>query len=492
MSTPATGDRLGQRAARGAVATLAGQGSRLAIQMASLVILARLLTPHDYGLIAMVMTVAGIAEIFRDFGLSAAAIQAPTLSHRQRSNLFWANAGIGAALTVLVFALAPLVAHFFREPQLVDLTRLLSLTFVLNGLATQYRAGLNRGMRFSRLAVTDVAAQAVGLVVGVGLALTGAGYWALAGMQLAISMTALLQVVVAGRWIPALPSRAEPMGGFFTFGWHLVGTQLLGYATNNVDTLVIGRRFGSVQLGLYDRAYRVLMLPLAQVRTPTTTVALPVLSKLHDDPARFDRFVVRGQQALGYTVIPGLAVAAGTAPVLIPFVLGDQWSASASLFATLAIAGVFQTVAFVGYWVYLARALTAQLFRYSMVSSVVRISCILIGSHWGVAGVAWGVVVGPGLMWPASMWWLSRITRYPVRALALGAGRMLGLAFLAAVAARVAVQVPAPELLALMAGTAAALAVYGLGYLAIRAIRADMTAVFEIATTALRRNRGSA
>ena len=180
MSEPPVGSEgLGRRAVRGAAVTTAGQGLRLAIQLASVVIMARLLSPADVGLFAMVMSIAGIAEVFRDFGLSQAAVQAPVLTKEQRDNLFWINAAIGAALAVAVFLSSWGIAALYGREELAPLAQLAALTFLFSGLATQFRASLNRALRFTALATTDVIAAVVGLGAGIVVALTGAGPWAL-------------------------------------------------------------------------------------------------------------------------------------------------------------------------------------------------------------------------------------------------------------------------------------------------------------------------
>ncbi len=475
-------DRLGSVTARGAVVTLGGQGARVSIQLASIVVLARLLTPRDFGLLAMVVIIIGIGEIFRDFGLSAAAIQAKTLSRAQRDNLFWANVSLGSALSLTVILCAPLIAAFYDQQALVALTRALAVVFLLNGMATQYRADLNRRMLFGRLALADVAGQSLGLGTGVWMALSGAGYWALVGQQVVQTATSLVIVVSLARWLPGRPRRGENMAGFMTFGWNMVSTQLIEYASRNLDSLIIGHRFGPGPLGGYNRAFQLLMVPMSQIRAPTTTVALPVLSRLQDDQARYSSYLARGQIAMGYTMVAGVALAAGAADPLIMLCLGEQWRSVVPLFQILAVACTFQTLSYVGFWVYLSRGLTAALLRYTMVSAVLRSVCILVGSNWGVTGVAAGFAVGPLLEWPLSLWWLSRLTVIPVRAFVHGASRILLLASLSAASANLAVMAldgyhPAVQLLA--AALASSL-VYVVGGVLSRRIRQDERGVLEI------------
>lgn len=416
---------LGGRAARGAVITLAGQGSRVAIQLVALAVLARILTPKDYGLFALIIVVVGIGEIFRDFGLSTAAIQASELSDSQRDNLFWWNAALGLLLSGVVFAAADGIAALFGQPLLAPIARVLSITFLINGLAAQYRAGLNRELRFLALSVADVVAQVIATAIGIACAVSGLGYWTLVVQQITQVSVVLVAMVLMARWIPGRPRRGIDLSAFLRFGWNLMATEILSYATNNLDTLTIGFRFGPVQLGQYNRAFQLVMSPLSQVRSPATTVALPILTRLKDDPVRAAQYIRRSQVALGYTIVAALAIGAGAAGPLIEVFLGSRWTSVSPIFALLCIAGSCQILAFVGYWVYLARGMAADLFRYSLISFVVQLVCIVGGSTFGVVGVATGFTVSAMIEWPLSLWWLSSRTDYPGRDLMHGAGRIL-------------------------------------------------------------------
>lgn len=473
------GRTLGDRAARGVLVALGGQGLRIGVQVLSVVLLSRLLGPTDYGLLAMVMAVIGVADVFRDLGLSTAAIQARTLSARQRSNLFWVNTGTGLLLTLLAVAAAPLLEGLYGRPELGAMTQALGVIFVLNGIATQYRADLTRRLRFGRLAAVDVAAPAAGLLVGVVLAAGGAGYWALVGQQLGQYLVMTVLVVAAGRWRPLRPDRHVPMDGLLRFGWHMVGIELIGYAGRNADTLLIGTRSGAAALGLYNRAYQLLMAPLGQVRAPTTQVALPVLSRVQDDELRWAAYVRRGQLALGYTLVAGLGVVVGAAEPITAVFLGDRWDGVAPVLRFMAVGGICQTLAFVGYWVYLSRGLTPALIRYSLFETAVRLACIVVGSGWGVVGVAAGFALAPALTWPVSLWWLSRLAPVPLRPLVAGALRVLLLTSVVAGCSWAAVDRlsagPAP--LALAAAVVAGAAGYAALVAVARPFRRDLLAV---------------
>lgn len=478
---------LGRQAARGALVTVGAQIIKIIIQVAGVVVLARLLTPGDYGLVAMVTAIVGVAEIFRDFGLSAAAVQAKRLSRGQRDNLFWINTAAGAFLTTVVILLAPLVAAFYHRPELVDLTRTIAFVFLINGMTTQFRADLNRRLQFSRIALVDIAAPVVALTTSVALAAGGAGYWALAAQQLATSGMLFLGAFGFARWLPRWYRRSEPMDELLRFGWNLAGSQLVGYLGNNIDSMTIGYRFGATPLGLYNRAFQLLMTPLGQLRQPTTTVALPVLSQLREDRDGSDRYVQRGQLALGFTLVAGLGFVVGGAHPITGVFLGQQWLSVEPVLRLLAVAGIFQTLAFVGYWIYLSHGLTKQLLHYTFLTVAIKMTCILVGSTWGVVGVAWGYALAPALAWPLSFWWLSRSSTIHVSRLFVGAGRILVLTAVVAATTFAASELSAAAGVwwQLVVSLFGAVVGYGLALL-VPQVRRDLAGVLEIVRSGVR------
>lgn len=410
--------RLGHVAGRGAAVTMGGQLLRILVQLTGIVVLARLLAPADYGVLAMVLAIIGVGEIFRDFGLSSAAIQARDVSRGQKSNLFWINTGIGLVLGIVVCALALPISAFYGDDRLVLVTLVLSSTFVFNGIATQFRADLNRKFRFLRLTLVEIAAQAIALGIAIGLALAGWGYWALVAQQV---LQVLIQVVVlpfVTGWLPGLPDRRAPMGAFLRFGMGLVGVQLLTYASRNVDSIVIGQSFGASALGIYNRAFQLMLLPLNQVNAPSTRVALPTLSRLQDDPERYGRFLVFGQTVMMNVVSLVLAVCIGLAPAVIGISLGDQWAAAVPIFQVLGIAGFFQMAGYASYWIFLSKGLTNWNLLLALWARPLVVVLIILGGFWGVMGVAVAYTLGAAILWPLGLLWVRKKSGAPV-------GRML-------------------------------------------------------------------
>lgn len=416
---------LGAIASRGAAVTLGGQVVRITIQLAGIVLLARLLSPVDYGVTTMVLAIIGIGEILRDFGLSSAAIQAKTLSVGQRTNLFWINVGIGAVLTAAVAALAVPIAHFYDDDRLILVTLALAPTFLFNGIATQFRADLNRRFKFGQLAGVEIFAQAASLIVALMLAVWGWGYWALVAQQVGQVLLQVALLPFIARWWPGLPRRGEQMKSLLTFGGGLVTAQLLVYASRNVDSLVIGRLFGAQSLGYYNRAFQLMLLPLNQINAPSTRVALPTLSRLQDQPKRYGEFIVFGQTILMNLVSFILALSIAQAPAVIEISLGPQWAPSIPIFQVLAVAGFFQAAAYATYWVVLSQGLMKRYLWYTVITRPLVIALIIAGALWGMPGVAVAYAVGNALLWPIGALSITRRSIAPAGRLFLGALRTL-------------------------------------------------------------------
>ncbi|QHC67100.1 oligosaccharide flippase family protein [Rathayibacter sp. VKM Ac-2759] len=413
-------------AARGAATTLGGQWLRFVLQLAALAVLARILSPEDYGVISMVLAIAGVATLLGDFGLSMASIQSSDVSDVQRSNLLWINVGLGVVLSGLVFLLAHPIAAFYGRDELVHVCQVLASVFLVNSIAAQFKAEVSRKFRFRWLAASDVAAQLVASAAAVALALAGAGYWALVAQQVLIALVTLLVLLIGARWLPGLPRKTAGMRSFLSFGANTVGVQFVNYISGNADSVLIGRVWGAGALGVYDRAYQIFRMPLQQIAAPMTRVAFPVLSKMKDDPG-FERYVQRAQLVLAYVMGGVFFAAAALADPLIELALGDGWDQSKVIFRILAVGGVFQALGFVYYWVFLAKALTGLQLRYSVLSRSLMVAFMAVGVVWGPVGVAIGSTAGLILNWVVLTLFAVPKADIDVRTLAVQAIRPLAL-----------------------------------------------------------------
>lgn len=417
---------LADSAARGAAATLVGQGIRFLIQLISLMVLARILTPNEYGVIAMVVAIVGIATVMGDFGLSMAAIQSRSLTGPQRTNLFWINTALGCVLAPAVFLLAGPIAAFYSQPELVAIAQVLSVVFLINALTPQFRAEVSRKLRFKWLAAADVIAQAIAVTIAIGLGVAGFGYWALVAQQIANAAITLIVLVMGAGWMPGLPRKNAGMAPLLSFGANTMGVQLITYVTSNADNVLIGRFVGAAGLGFYDRAFQIFRIPLQQIAAPMTRVALPILSRVQDDP-RYDQYVQRAQLILAYGMGGLFVVLIVLADPVVELVLGPDWEAAKNILRVLAVGGVFQALGFVYYWIFLSRNFTVLQLKFSILGRTFMVAAMAVGVLGGPLGVAIGSTVGQIVMWLINTIFAIPLTRVKMRPLIMTAARPLSL-----------------------------------------------------------------
>jgi PST family polysaccharide transporter len=352
------------------------------------VVLARLLTPADFGLVAMVSIVTGLGQAFADLGLSEATIQRKEISQDQVSALFWINVAIGLGLMLVTVALAPVLAKFYRDQRLVNITLIVSLTFLIGGLRVQPDAILKRQMRFPSLAIRDVASYAVAVPVSITMAWRGASYWALVALPLTLNFTSMALSWLMVNWRPGLPRRGAQVGSMIAFGGNVAASYFIGNVIRNADNVLIGRYSGAGPLGLYSRAYNLLMLPLRQLNGPAGSVAVPALSRTQDDPERFARYYLRTVNLVLWISAPVFGFLFVAAKPVIVLMLGKQWREAAPVFQILAIAALAQLLFDSTTWLFVSRGQSLQLLRLWLIISPIIVGSYAIGLPFGIKGVA--------------------------------------------------------------------------------------------------------
>jgi PST family polysaccharide transporter len=376
------------RSVRGGVLTLTSQGSQFMIQSISTVVLARLLTPADFGLVAMVTAIIQLAISFADFGLSEATIQRDEISHDQVSTLFWINVAIGFALMLVTIALAPLLVWFYKEPRLKDIAFALSLLFLINGLRVQHEALLKRRMRFSSLAIRDVFCLAVAVPVAIIMARRGAGYWALVVLPLTATFGQMAISWLMVGWMPGLPRRAAKVGSLVVFGGNVAASYVIMSVNRSVDMVLIGWYWGAGPLGLYSRAYNLLMLPVRQVNAPATSIAVPTFSRLQNDPERYTRYFLRAANLTMWIATPIFGFLFVAAEPVIILVLGNKWREAAPVFQILAICALAQLLFQSTVWLFVSQGQAGRLLKLLLIISPIFVVSYAIGLPFGVKGVA--------------------------------------------------------------------------------------------------------
>jgi PST family polysaccharide transporter len=398
---------LGRRSRRGGAVLMAAQLVRVLGQLATLVVLARLLPPGAFGLLAMVAAIGAVLDLVKDFGLSAATIQKPDISHAQVSALFWINALSGAGLALGLFAAAPLLAHFYAQPDLEAVTRWLALAFLASGLTVQHWALLRRQMRFITIAGMETTADLAGFAAAIGLAVAGAGYWALVVQRLTAPLLLMVASWVVCRWRPSPPARTAGLPPLLGFGASVTGSGLAIAFSRSIDQILIGWLWGPAVLGLYERTTRLLFLPINTLNAPVYAAAMPALSRLIDDPPRYRSMFGQVMQKLGLLTMPTFALAAVTADWIVEILLGPAWLQAIPLVALFSLAATCLPLVLAAGLLYMTQARTREMLRGTAIDSGLCLAAILVGLHWGVVGVAAGLAAAAMLLRMPMAFWLA-------------------------------------------------------------------------------------
>ncbi len=353
----------------------------------------------------MVTAFTGVLSLFRDFGLSSAAIQRPVVTDEQASTLFWINALVGVLLGLLALALAPAVASFYHEPRLVGVTAALSAGFVFNAVGVQHGVILQREMRFTALSTINVVSLVVGSAIGISGALAGYGYWSLVAMTVSLPLSSTVGLWLATGWMPGRPRRHSGIRSMMRFGGIMTTNVLVSYAATNFDKVLLGRYWGVEALGIYSRAFSLISIPTENLNAAAGEVAFSAFSRLQNDPVRLKSYFLKGYALLLATTLPITIACALFADDLILVVLGPKWREATAVFRLLAPTILtFAIVNPLGWLIY-SLGMAVRGLKMALVVAPFMIAGYFIGLPYGLTGVAFAYSAA-ALLWavPAIMW----------------------------------------------------------------------------------------
>lgn len=382
--------------------------------------LARLLTPGDFGLAAMVIVFAAIVPVFSDLALGSALVQRRELSEADRSTVFWTSAGVGAAFTLMGVALSWPLASFFGESDVQPLFAALSLTFVVTALGTTQRALLTRDMNFKGLELRFMLGTLASGVGAITLAVSGYGAWAIIGQQIILASVSTILLWRFSWWRPRLifsPASFRRLAGF---GFNVFGTRLLFYGNRNADNLLVGRVLGAESLGAYALSYNVMLAPLCRLGWPIGEVLYPAFSRMQDEAERTAQAWVRINRLVGALTVPATLGLIVLAPEFVTVVLGERWRAAEPVIRLLAWVGLLQSLGTLNSAILRARDRTGTLLRYAAIALVASLVGFTVGLEWGIVGVAAGYAISSTLVEPFYAWLTAR--SLGVSVLTLGRG----------------------------------------------------------------------
>ena len=393
---------LKQKSFHSALITFAAQPLKLLLGIGSTAILARLLTPGDFGLLAMITPLFLLVDSLSNFGLETAMVQKNSLDTKQASAIFWRSLKINTILIAIVVILAPITAWFYQESRLTGMTLGLAVGAYSVCLASQHKSLLKRQMRFGTLTVIELISLILSSIVAIAAAKIGWGYWALV-LQLAVMQVvqSFAQCLVCD-WRPSKYVKDDKLNAeldsTLSYGRHLTGFRFLTRIGMHLDRILIGYVSGANALGLYSVAYKWAYFPFEQVYFPMFDVAVSSLSRVQHDTDLYRAYSRRGLMPIFAFCLPALAFSFVEARNVILLLLGEQWLAAVPLFRLLAVAVYVVSMYRVTKWLYVSAGQTKRQFRWALIHTPVMIAAVVIGAKWGALGVAIGYMTGTCLL----------------------------------------------------------------------------------------------
>lgn len=381
-------------------------GGKQIAQLVITVILARLLSPNDFGLIAMAVIFTGFADVFKDLGISKALIQKQDIDQRHLSSAFWVNIGFGLLLTLLVIGISPAIASFYRRPELKSILMVLSLNFAFSSFTIIQQTILVKEMDFKSLTIRDMIAVIGAGSISVYLAYNGFGVWSLVCQMLSYTILNGILLWRLSQWRPKLIFSYPAIKDIIRFSVNFTGFNIVNYLARNVDYLLIGRFLGAQSLGIYAIAYKIMMVPLTNISWVITRVMFPAFSKINHDLERLRNVYLKITRSISYVTFPltlGLFI---VAPELTNTVFGPKWAAAAVLIRILCVCSLFQSIYTTTTSIILSQGRSDLLFKLSVANVICVASTILLGLRWGLIGVALSYTIEQ-IFWVFFVQWVT-------------------------------------------------------------------------------------
>lgn len=413
------------RVIRGGFAKVCAQAANFTLRIGSLMVLARLLDPKDFGLVGMVTAFTGVLNLFRDFGLSAATVQRVDVTDEQISTLFWINILVGVILALSLTALAPVVVGFYHEPHLLWVTIVLSTAFLFNAAGVQHSALLQRQMRFTALATIEIISLITSTSIGISMAVAGFGYWALVATAVSVPLVGTLCLWQTTGWIPGKPRLQSGLHSLMRFGGTLTLISVVMYIAYNLEKVLLGRFWGANAVGIYGRAFQLINMPTENLNSSVGEVAFSALSRVQNDPGRFRNYFLKGYSLVLALTIPMTIAVCLFAHDLIFVLLGPKWKDAAEILRLLApTILIFALINPIG-WLIFSLGMVGRSLKATLVFAPLVICGYVMGLPYGPKGVAFGYSAVMALWAVPLIMWGIHGTVVSFRDIVLAASRPL-------------------------------------------------------------------
>ncbi|MBE9209871.1 lipopolysaccharide biosynthesis protein [Nostoc sp. LEGE 06077] len=414
MEPPKQYSNLRQQAIKGVIWTAIDIWGRQVISFGVFFILARILGPKAFGLIALSSLLLNLLQVFLDQGFSQAIIQREKLEPEHLDTAFWTNLGISGILTILTIACSSLVANLFKEPQLASIICWLSLNLLLNAFNSVQDTIFQRQLAFKILATRSLVTTVTGGVVGITMSFMGYGVWSLVGQQLSISLVRILIIWKISEWRPKFRFSPRHFKELFSFGVNIMGISLFNFFTRRSDDFLIGYFLGSTALGYYTVAYRILSILTDLLTSVISKVSLPTFARLQQEPERLKNALYQAIELSSLITFPGFLATVALAPEIVQVVFGDKWTPSIPVIQVLNLIGILYAYFYFNGSVIMALGKPSWKLALDGVQAICNVISFAIAVQWGIVAVAAAYVIRAYLMSPVTIWVVWKLIRIDV------------------------------------------------------------------------------
>ena len=363
------------------------------LQLGIYISLARLLSPREFGLLGMIIVLTGFANLFVELGFGTALVQNQNIQKRHLDSIFWLNTAGGLLLSSAFIVFSSTIATFYSEPVLRLPILLMSVNFLLNSLNIVQRNLMMKAMDFKRIFIVDTSAAALSGLTAIAAAASGMGLWSLVIQQILLALSSTVLCWGLSSWRPSLSFDPKALKDLSGFSANLLGFSIFDYLMNNVDKLLIGRFIGSGPLGIYTRAYQLMMLPVNQVSSVVTRVMFPALSVIQDDKEKVKQIYLRATRMIALVTFPAMVALLVLARPFVLAVLGEKWSGVVMILELFCLTGLGHSIGTTTGWIYYSQGRTDIMFKWGVFAGTVRLIAMILGLRWGIMGVAFSHVI---------------------------------------------------------------------------------------------------
>ncbi|MEA5564729.1 MOP flippase family protein [Anabaena sp. UHCC 0399] len=414
MESPKASSNLRRKALVGVFWSAIESWGRQVISFGVFFLLARLLGPETFGLVALSSVCLNFLQVFVDQGFSQAIIQRKELEPEHLDTAFWTNLGMGTFLAIMTIASASLIGYFFKEPAIIPIIRCLSVTFIFIAFSSVQNAILQRTLAFKSLAKRTLIGVLIGGIVGVTMAFRGFGVWSLVAQQITSSFVQVLVLWKVSDWRPGLRFSQRHFKELFSFGINVLGMNIFNFFNRRSDDFLIGYFLGSVALGYYTVAYRLLLVLTELLTSIIARVSLPTFARLQEEPERLRNALYQAIKLTSLITFPGFFGMVILAPEIVRVVFGEQWLQSIPVMQILNLIGILYAYFYFNASVIMAMGKPSWKLALDGVQAVSNIVAFAIAVQWGIVAVAAAYVIRGYLMAPLTVWVVWKLVRINV------------------------------------------------------------------------------